>query len=261
MSKRIALLAVAVIAIAGLAVSAATASPKKHVTKQSSNLLVGINDEAFTLYGDPTIAFATLKSLNTQVIRVNLYWGGTKWAVANKSRPADPTDPGDAAYDWTIYDRLVRYATQYNIKVVFSILFTPGWANGGKAQDGRTDELQRSRQLLLCGRRALQRALDAAGLAAGPVEPDDEAAAAEGEPLDGVERAEQPDLAHAAVQARRQDVARRERVQLREDLQCGLQRRALAISSGRCRTSTSRAASRGRRATTRRARSARRSTR
>jgi hypothetical protein len=133
-SKRIALLAVAVTAIAGLAVSAATASPKKHATKQSSSLLVGINDEAFTLYGDPNFAFSTLKSLNTQVLRVNLYWGGTKWAVANKSRPTDPNDPGDAAYDWTIYDRLVRYATQYNIKVVFSILFTPGWANGGKAR-------------------------------------------------------------------------------------------------------------------------------
>jgi len=120
-------------AAAGLAVSAATAAQKKTHVKTSSHLLVGINDEAFTLYGDPTTAFATLKSLNTQVIRVNLYWGGTKWAVA-KSRPADPNDPGDPALDWSIYDRLVRYATQNNIKVVFSILFTPGWANGNKAR-------------------------------------------------------------------------------------------------------------------------------
>jgi len=132
-SKRIALLATAVMAAAGLAVSAATASPKKHQVKTNSNLLVGINDEAFSLYGDPTFAFATLKALKTQVLRVNLYWGGTKWAVA-KSRPTDPNDPGDPALDWAIYDRLVRYATQNNIKVVFSILFTPGWANGGKAR-------------------------------------------------------------------------------------------------------------------------------
>jgi hypothetical protein len=132
-SKRIALLATVAVTAAGLAVSAATASSTKHSVKASSHLLVGLNDEAFTLYGDPTSAFATLKTLKTQVIRVNLYWGGTKWAVA-KSRPTDPTDPGDTAYDWAIYDRLVRYATQYNIKVVFSILFTPGWANGGKAR-------------------------------------------------------------------------------------------------------------------------------
>ena len=133
MSKRIALLATVAVAAAGLAVSAATASPKTYSAKASSHMLVGINDEAFTLYGDPTFAFATLKTLRAQVLRVNLYWGGTKWAVA-KSRPTDPTDPGDSAYDWAIYDRLVRYATQNNIKVVFSILFTPGWANGGKAR-------------------------------------------------------------------------------------------------------------------------------
>ena len=134
MSKRIALLATVAVAAVGLAVSAAMASPKTHSAKASSHLLVGINDEAFTLYGDPTFAFATLKTLRAQVLRVNLYWGGTKWAVA-KSRPTDPTDPGDSAYDWAIYDRLVRYATQNNIKVVFSILFTPGWANGGKAKN------------------------------------------------------------------------------------------------------------------------------
>jgi hypothetical protein len=132
-SKRIALLATAVTVAAGLAVSAATASTKKPVTKTTSHLLVGINDEADTLYGDPTTAFATLKTLNVQVLRVNLYWGGTPWAVA-KSRPSDPTDPGDPAYSWALYDRLVRYAVQNNVKVVFSILFTPGWANGGKAR-------------------------------------------------------------------------------------------------------------------------------
>jgi hypothetical protein len=129
-SRRIALLATAAAAVAVLAVSAATAAPSKHT---SGHLLVGINDEAFTLYGDPSFAFSTLKSLDAQVIRVNLYWGGTKWAVGTK-KPADATDPGDPAYNWEIYDRLVRYANQFGIQVVFSILFTPSWANGGKAR-------------------------------------------------------------------------------------------------------------------------------
>jgi len=133
-SKRIALLAAAALAVVGLAASAATASSKKPVKKDSGGLIVGINDEAFTLYGDPAYAFTTLKSLKAQVVRVNLYWGGNKWAVA-KSRPSDPTDPGDQAYDWTLYDRFVRYATQYGVKVMFSIVGTPGWANGGKAKN------------------------------------------------------------------------------------------------------------------------------
>jgi hypothetical protein len=136
-SKRIALLAALAAVIASLAVGAATASTNRHsapVAKASAHMLVGINDEPDTLYGDPASAFAALQTLKVQVLRVNLYWGGTKWAVANK-RPADATDPGDPAYSWALYDRLVRYASDRNIKVVFSFLFTPSWANGGKAKN------------------------------------------------------------------------------------------------------------------------------
>ena len=136
MSRRIVLLVALSAVVVGLAVGAATASPKEHnatEARTSGHLLVGINDEADTLYGDPATAFATLKTLKVQVLRVNLYWGGTKWAVANK-KPSDATDPGDPAYNWALYDRLVQYATTNNIQVVFSILFTPKWANGGKAQ-------------------------------------------------------------------------------------------------------------------------------
>jgi hypothetical protein len=135
-SKRIALLSVLTVAVAGLAVGAAGASPQKHTAKKastSSHLLVGLNDEPDTLYGNPDTAFATLTTLKTQVLRVNLYWGGNKWAVANK-KPSDATDPGDPAYNWALYDRLVHYADANNIKVVFSFLFTPSWANGGKGK-------------------------------------------------------------------------------------------------------------------------------
>ena len=102
MFKRIALVAVAGVVLVGLAVPAAGAQPKtKHAVKKqavprSTKLLVGLNDEADTLYGDPATAFQALKALRTQVLRVNLYWGGTKWAVAN-SKPLDATDPGDPA--------------------------------------------------------------------------------------------------------------------------------------------------------------------
>ena len=134
MSKRIALTATAFVVAAGLAVQAATAQPRATAKHTSSHLLVGINDEANTLYGNPEWAFTQLKTLRAQVLRVNLYWGGTKWAVANK-KPADATDPGDPAYNWALYDRLVKYADDNDIKLVFSFLFTPSWANGGKGKN------------------------------------------------------------------------------------------------------------------------------
>src|SRR5436853_396885 len=131
MRNRIIRVAAIGLLLSGVAASSATAKP---TAKKTSHLLVGINDEAFSLYGNPAAAFDTLRSLNTQVLRVNLYWGGTKWAVAN-SRPADPTNPGDPAYNWGLYDRIARYAHDSGIQLMFTILFTPSWANGGA---GRT---------------------------------------------------------------------------------------------------------------------------
>ena len=117
-----------------VALIAATAASAAGRGRRSAPLLTGFVDETQTLYGDPASAFGTLQTLRAQVIRVNLYWGGTKWAVAN-TRPDDSMNPGDPAYDWALYDRLVRYAADHGISVVFSILFTPGWANGGRARN------------------------------------------------------------------------------------------------------------------------------
>jgi hypothetical protein len=120
---------------AALAASAATAASSKHSKKATTHLLVGINDEAFTLYGDdPAAAFETLQSLRTQVLRVNLYWGGTKWAVAN-TKPTNAADPGDPGYNWSLYDRLDRYAVSHGIKLLFSIVSTPSWANHGAGKN------------------------------------------------------------------------------------------------------------------------------
>jgi hypothetical protein len=135
-SRRIALISAFAAVLSGIAVGVATASSNKHTAlnaRTSSHMLVGINDEPDTLYGNPATAFATLTALHVQVLRVNLYWGGNKWAVAN-NKPTDATDPGDPAYDWSLYDRLVQYATNNHIQVVFSILFTPSWANGQSAK-------------------------------------------------------------------------------------------------------------------------------
>jgi Glycosyl hydrolase catalytic core len=91
-------------------------------------MLVGLLDEA-ALYDEPTSVFPLMEQARTQVLRVNLYWGG-RVGVAER-RPARATDPADPAYDWTLYDRTVNFAAQHKIRILFSIYGTPAWANRG----------------------------------------------------------------------------------------------------------------------------------
>jgi hypothetical protein len=128
--RHIAFVAAALAAVAGLAVSAATASSHR---KAVHSVLIGIQDDANTLYGDPGMTFPVLQQLRPQVLRVNMIWGGGAYAVA-KSKPANPANPADPAYDWALYDRVDRYASQYGIKLMFTIIFTPSWANGGASR-------------------------------------------------------------------------------------------------------------------------------
>jgi hypothetical protein len=124
--SRLLLAAATAIAAALVAVPSAVAA---------KGMLVGMYDEP-QMFGNATRAFPVLRTLRTQVVRVNLYWGsssgrtGTGLGVA-KRRPTNALDPDDKAYDWSLYDRTVQLAQRYRIKVVFAIYGTPGWANRG----------------------------------------------------------------------------------------------------------------------------------
>ena len=119
--RRAAVLAAAAAVAAALAL-APTAGGSRFLQR-------GFFDDAQILFGDPDRVFPTLQRLNTQIIRVNLWWGGP-YGVAQQ-RPARATDPADPAYNWAVYDRTVQYASAYGMQVVFSVLGTPPWANGG----------------------------------------------------------------------------------------------------------------------------------
>jgi hypothetical protein len=118
LSRRLLAVTAVLIVTAGLCVPAASAS---------RFLQHGIFDDAQILYGNPDKTFPMLATLKTKLVRVNLVWGGSNGVA--KRRPANPTDPNDRAYDWSAYDRTVNYAAQYGMKVVFSIIGTPPWAN------------------------------------------------------------------------------------------------------------------------------------
>jgi len=115
---------VAAAALVAALVGASTARASNFIQK-------GINDDAQILYGNPDKVFPVLQQMNTKLLRANLWWGGPALTVASR-RPANPTDPKDPAYDWSTYDRTVIYAQQFGMKVVFSVLGTPRWANGAR---------------------------------------------------------------------------------------------------------------------------------
>ena len=127
MSRRIAVLAAALVATA-----AARACP---AASASRFLQHGIFDDTQINYGNPDQVFPMLQQLQTQVIRVNLVWGGPNGVA--KRRPVNPMNPNDPAYDWSVYDRTVTFAAAHRIKVVFSILGTPPWANGAAGAERR----------------------------------------------------------------------------------------------------------------------------
>ena len=118
MSRRLLVLAAAVVATATVCVPAASAS---------RFLQHGLFDDAQFNYGNPDQVFPMLKQLRTQLIRVSLVWGGRNGVA--KRRPVNPTNPSDPAYDWSVYDRTVTFAARNGIKVVFSLIGTPPWAN------------------------------------------------------------------------------------------------------------------------------------
>jgi hypothetical protein len=119
LSRRLLTLAAAVVATAAVCVPAASAS---------RFMQVGLFDDTSINYGNPDQVFPVLKQLRTQVIRVNLVWGGPNGVA--KRRPVNPMNPNDPAYQWAVYDRTVQYASANGIKVMFSIIGTPPWANG-----------------------------------------------------------------------------------------------------------------------------------
>ncbi len=104
-------------------IGASTAQASRYIQK-------GIYDDAQILYGNPDKTFPVLQQMGTRLIRVNLWWGGPNGVA--RSKPLNPANPADPAYNWATYDRTVRYASAYKMATIFTVIGTPDWANGGK---------------------------------------------------------------------------------------------------------------------------------
>jgi len=116
-----------VLCLVALSVIGAAGVERSHA---APNVLVGIYDDTQILYGNPDQTFPLLRTLRSEILRVDLFWGGA--AGVARRKPTNGANPADTAYNWAVYDRTVQYAARSGIKVVFSIWGTPAWANGGR---------------------------------------------------------------------------------------------------------------------------------
>jgi hypothetical protein len=103
------------------------------VAAAAPTMSIRVYDEGQTFFGNLDQVFSQYKALHVGVLRVNLYWGGPLGVA--KHRPFSSSDPRDAAYDWSVYDRTAFYAAASGIKLLFSITGSPRWANGDQSSN------------------------------------------------------------------------------------------------------------------------------
>jgi hypothetical protein len=113
----------AVFAVLSIAVLAPGAAPA------SSRIQYGVQDDGWLLYGPeaPAKRIQILQRLGVDLVRLTL-----RWDTVAKSLPANPRDPDDPAYDWTLYDPILQRLHDAHIAVLISLWGTPAWANDEK---------------------------------------------------------------------------------------------------------------------------------
>jgi hypothetical protein len=93
----------------------------------SPSLRLGIMDDA-RVFHEREDAFRRLGELQPQVLRVTLWWHEVAAA-----QPSDAWNHYDPSYSWARYDDIALEANARGIQVLFSIVGTPRWANGGRS--------------------------------------------------------------------------------------------------------------------------------
>jgi len=76
-----------------------------------------------------TSAFPVYKDLGVGIYETQLHW----YDIAPTTRPKNPTDPTDPAYQWPVgFDKTIAEAQQNGMQVSIMLIGTPPWANGNK---------------------------------------------------------------------------------------------------------------------------------
>jgi hypothetical protein len=80
---------------------------------------------------DGTSAFPIYRDLG-----VGIYEAQVHWSDVALTRPANPRDPNDPAYQWPAgLDQTIAEAGANGMQVSLMLMHTPGWANGGQSSE------------------------------------------------------------------------------------------------------------------------------
>jgi hypothetical protein len=67
---------------------------------------------------------------------VTIYQMAVSWNSVAPTRPGDPRNPADPAYQWSPdVDYALQQAQLYNMRVMLMLVGSPSWANGGRASN------------------------------------------------------------------------------------------------------------------------------
>src|SRR6478752_3668497 len=110
-----------------LAATTGLGAPPAHA---AAGVKYGITDDAWLQSGPGTLParLARLHTLGVKVIRFTLNWN-----LIAPTKPAAPTDPEDASYDWSKVDPVLDGLHSRGLTVVLQLNGVPKWANGGRA--------------------------------------------------------------------------------------------------------------------------------
>jgi hypothetical protein len=127
-SSRLALLALAIGLLAALAIPATASAARGLTTGFQSDYFQSSDAATRAVWLDRTVASGS------GIIRVNAPW----FAIA-PNRPANPTNPGDPAYNWSAIDPVIRDAAARGLKVLIITAGAPPWAEGADKPAGAPD--------------------------------------------------------------------------------------------------------------------------
>jgi hypothetical protein len=98
----------------------------------SSTARMGIQDDAWLRWGPGTLEqrLSTLDELGVRTVRFTLVW-----SEVARTKPGDARNPGDAAYDWTAFDPVLRGLHAHGIAALLTLWGAPAWSNGGRARN------------------------------------------------------------------------------------------------------------------------------